>query len=175
MRDCPRNPDKQEAARRVVNPQPQLIAASQKRAAFTPLPAPAGGGGGGESSSSSGGGNLVQLLAGCLERQQLPASQCYQAGLCGAVQHFGSTLFSSGWGCGYNNIQALASHLLAVRPVSQRWLQLGCLVTCVVPASGSRGCGGRCLPQLAGWLARCMSRFAYCGSSVAVVLAAEPC
>jgi hypothetical protein len=111
VRDCPRNPDKQEAARRVFNPQAQLIAASQQRAAFTPLPAPSNGGGGGDSSS------LVQLLAACLERQQLPASVCYQAGLCGAVQHFGATLFSSGWGCGYNNMQALASHLLAARPV----------------------------------------------------------
>ena len=109
VRDCPRNPDKQEAARRVVNPQPQLIAAAQQRAAFTPLPAPSNGG--------SASGSLVQLLAACLERQQLPGSVCYQAGLCGAVQHFGATLFSSGWGCGYNNMQALASHLLAARPV----------------------------------------------------------
>ena len=161
VRDCPRNPDKQEAARRVVNPQPQLIAAAQQRAAFTPLPAPSNGG--------SASGSLVQLLAACLERQHLPASVCYQAGLCGAVQHFGATLFSSGWGCGYNNMQALASHLLAARPVRgqagvqrrrwhrQRRMQAGAgqmhasvnvaaqLVCCAVLCCSCRRRGGCCL------------------------------
>ncbi|EFN52056.1 hypothetical protein CHLNCDRAFT_139275 [Chlorella variabilis] len=54
--DCPQNPDKQEAERRVLDPPlPQRITATQQRATPTDM---------------SGGGGLVQLLAACLEQQQ---------------------------------------------------------------------------------------------------------
>lgn len=75
----------QEARQRVLpDPQPPLIAAAQQRARPTAVPGgPAG---------------MLQALAACLEAQQLPKQQEYRAALCGPVQHFGSTLFSSGWG-----------------------------------------------------------------------------
>jgi hypothetical protein len=101
--DCERNPDKQAAAARVLpTPLPRSIMASQQRAHSTQL---------------RNGASLEQLLAACLEQQQLPASVSYQARLCGTVQHFGASHYSAGWGCGWNNIQMLASHLLEARPV----------------------------------------------------------
>ena len=115
-RECPDNPEVQAAAARVLDPPtPAAIVASQQRVHPTTL---AGG--------------LVQLLAGCLEAAPRGSSPgTYAAALCGPVQHFGATLFSAGWGCGYNNMQMLAAHLLAAQPVSfcrnavcrlQRWL-----------------------------------------------------
>lgn len=75
----------QEAKRRVLpDPQPDLIAASQKRASPTAVACGAAG--------------MVQALAACLRGQQLPRQQEYRAALCGPVQHFGATLFCSGWG-----------------------------------------------------------------------------
>ncbi|KAI3426091.1 hypothetical protein D9Q98_008059 [Chlorella vulgaris] len=106
--DCERNPDKQAAAARVLpTPLPRSIMASQQRAHSTQL---------------RNGASLEQLLAACLEQQQLPASVSYQARLCGTVQHFGASHYSAGWGCGWNNIQMLASHLLEARPAARRVL-----------------------------------------------------
>ena len=104
-RDCERNPEVQQARERVVEPLPRLIAAAQRPGTPTALP---------------GGASLVRALAGCLEAAAAgaPPAADYRAALCGEVQHYGSTLFSAGWGCGYNNMQMLASHLLAARPVS---------------------------------------------------------
>lgn len=77
----------------MVEPMPPLIAATQRCASPTSLP---------------GGASLVRQLAGCLEAAAAaaPASAEYRAALCGEVAHFASTLYSSGWGCGYNNMQA---------------------------------------------------------------------
>lgn len=101
-RECPNNPEAQAAAARVLDPPtPAAIIASQQRAHPTALA-----------------GSLVQLLAGCLEaapRSSGPAS--YSAVLCGPVQHYSASLYSAGWGCGYNNMQMMAAHLLAARPV----------------------------------------------------------
>lgn len=101
-RECPNNPEAQAAAARVLDPPtPAAIIASQQRTHPTALA-----------------GSLVQLLAGCLEaapRSSGPAS--YSAVLCGPVQHYSASLYSAGWGCGYNNMQMMASHLLAARPV----------------------------------------------------------
>lgn len=72
----------QEAQRRVVDPEPALIAAAQQPARPTPMPGDA---------------PLLRLLAACLEAQALPAACEYRAALCGPVQHFGATLYSSGW------------------------------------------------------------------------------
>lgn len=151
-----RNPDVLEARRRVVDPQPGLITASQQRAAPTALPA-------------TGPDSLLARLRACLEAAAPARGHDYRAALCGPLQHYGATLYSSGWGCvgwwkredtgvpplagaccftsgswerrlaspqrshgaccaaplppsrcGYNNIQMLASSLLASRPVRRK-------------------------------------------------------
>ncbi|KAL4436617.1 hypothetical protein ABPG75_003756 [Micractinium tetrahymenae] len=106
-RECPQNPEVQAAASRVLDPPtPAAIVASQPRAHPTAMP-----------------GGLVQLLAACLEsapRGGGPAD--YAAALCGAVQHHGASLYSAGWGCGYNNMQMMSAHLLAARPEAREAL-----------------------------------------------------
>lgn len=101
--DCEQNPDRKAAAQRVLDPPlpPRIVATQQQ----------------GEATRMRGTAGLVQLLAAALEGQQAPPSQEYAAALCGDVQHFGASHFTSGWGCGWNNMQMLASHLLATRAV----------------------------------------------------------
>jgi hypothetical protein len=103
--DCERNPDRRAAAERVLDPPlPPRIRATQQRAEATPM---------------RGDASLVQLVAASLEQQHAPPSHEYVAALCGEVEHYGASLYTSGWGCGWNNMQMLASHLLATCAVRE--------------------------------------------------------
>lgn len=111
-RDCPQNPDHQEAQARVVPVDSQAILDASKRE-----PQDAANTYSGTESAHPSLPSLMQLLEGCLKDQTCPKSKQYTALLSGPVHHFASVRHDAGWGCGYRNIQMQTSHLLAARKV----------------------------------------------------------
>ncbi|CAL8463782.1 g3316 [Coccomyxa elongata] len=90
--ECPHNPHRAEALSRVVNPPTFAnICAMQRPASFLQVKT-----------------GLIPLLKQALCSQ----GGSFRAALSGPVHHFHAASQDSGWGCGWNNIQMLASHLL---------------------------------------------------------------
>ncbi|KAL8050654.1 hypothetical protein ABFX02_06G095000 [Erythranthe guttata] len=66
-------------------------------------------------------GNLMTMLGKCLELESGNSSSI----LCGHIDHFQSTEWDIGWGCGWRNIQMLSSHLLSQREEAKQVLYGG--------------------------------------------------
>ncbi|GBF94761.1 hypothetical protein Rsub_07644 [Raphidocelis subcapitata] len=93
--DCPSNPNRIGAAPRLP-PEPSAVAAQQRR-----------------EPAASAAEDVAPMLRDCLIAGTRAHSRAY---ICGHVAHLSRAQLDSGWGCGYRNLQMLASHLLARRP-----------------------------------------------------------